>query len=121
MRKPPAVLLLLAASAALALAAPWASTLSTATGEIQVANTQKNAVWAPTAAYFTFTAPASGAVVVRRVSGEVDNTLDSIALDAATELVWLPAADFAFAEGDTLVITCPAVAGACQVTRKALP
>ena len=117
MRRTLLVMVLLVTASA-ALAAPWASTESLASGSVAVTNRQANSVWTLVAVLWKFTAPTNAALTVSRVSlGETFLVSSQNVANAGTA-IWIPEAPYPFECWDALLVTSTATNGVVQIIRK---
>ena len=111
------VLVVLAAVGA-AVAAPWASTESLASGSVAVTNRQANSVWTPVAVLWKFSTPTNAALTVSRVSlGETFLVSSQNVANAGTA-IWIPEAPYPFECWDVLRVSSTATNGVVQIIRK---
>ena len=101
-----------------ASAAGIATTHSLNSGTVAITNTQKRSSWVPVALLFRFDAPASGAITIERRTGSTAFLLTSCTLSNNQHAVWIPEADIAFNEGDSLNITGTITNGTVEIIRK---
>ena len=114
-----AVLLAVSMLGAVALAGGgWATTHDMSSGSVALTNGQANSAWAPVAVLWKFDAATNALVSVERVSQSNTYLLGMAHITNATSVVWVPEADYPFAEGDVLRVGCSVSNGVAQVIRK---
>ncbi len=99
-------------------AAGFSTAHSLNSGTVAITNTQKRSSWVPVALLFRFTAPASGAITVERVTGSTDFLLTGCTLSNNQHAVWVPEADIPFNENDSLLVTSTITNGTVEIIRK---
>lgn len=113
-----AVGLLMARPVAALAGGGWASTHSLAGGTVALTNSQANTVWAPVAVLWVFDGATNALLTIERASQGHVYLLGAYSVTNGTSAVWIPEADYPFAEGDALAVTSSATNGAVQVIRK---
>lgn len=96
----------------------WSSTYPLAGGTVSLTNTQANSGWAPVAVLWAFDGATNATLTVQRVSQGHTYLLGLHSVTNGSSALWIPEADYPFAEGDALTVSSTATNGSVQVIRK---